>query len=255
MPRSCTICRHPQLTAIEQALREAIPLRTIADQWSVSKSALIRHKQAHLSMGSKFAPYGASALVATRPDGSHLFPEISASKKRAFLSAFAQLGKREAAAAALGIDIRTHRYWMQKDVVYVEAFKRAEAVVADRIEDEIFRRGVEGIERGVWYHGVQVGTERHYSDTLLIFAAKGACPRNTATASTPPTTSVRPGRARATVAGAARCATATFTATPGVERRGRGGDGQCAGPPEASAVRTTGHLAHARRGESERRRP
>jgi hypothetical protein len=85
------------------------------------------------------------------------------------------LGMREAA-AAIGIDLRTHRYWMQKDAVYVEAFQRAEAVVADRIEDEMFRRGVEGVERGVWYNGVQVGTERHYSDTLLIFAAKGAMP-------------------------------------------------------------------------------
>jgi hypothetical protein len=115
-------------------------------------------------------------MVSTLPDASHLFPEISAPKKRAFLSAFAQLGRREAAAAAIGIDPRTHRYWMQKDAVYVEAFKRAEGFVADRIEDEIFRRGVEGVERSVWYNGVQVGTERHSSDTLLIFAAKGARP-------------------------------------------------------------------------------
>src|SRR5512132_269165 len=108
MPRSCTICMHPQRTAMEQALGDAIPLRTIADQWSVSKTALIRHKQAHLAMRPMLAPYGASAVVATLPNGSHLFPEIATSKKRAFLSAFARLGKREAAAAAIGIDLRTH---------------------------------------------------------------------------------------------------------------------------------------------------
>jgi hypothetical protein len=56
MPRSCMICRHPQRTAIEQALGDAIPLRIIADQWSVSKSALIRHKQAHLPMRPMLAP-------------------------------------------------------------------------------------------------------------------------------------------------------------------------------------------------------
>jgi hypothetical protein len=146
----------------------------MAKRFGTSPAALFRHKS-HLPMRT-IAPYGASALVATLPDGNYLFPEISAAKKRAFLSAFAQLGKREAAAAAIGIELRTHRYWMQNDSVYVEAFKHAEAVVADRIEDEMFRRGVEGVERGVWYNGVQVGTERHYSDTLLIFAAKGAMP-------------------------------------------------------------------------------
>jgi hypothetical protein len=161
---------------MEHALGDAIPLRTIAVRWSVSKTALIRHKQTHLPLRPMPVPYSASALVATRPNGNHLFPEISAPKKRAFLSAFAQLGRRAAAAAAIGIDSRTHRYWMQNDPVYADAFQRAEAVVADRIEDEIFRRGVEGVERGVWHNGVQVGTERHYSDTLLIFAAKGARP-------------------------------------------------------------------------------
>jgi hypothetical protein len=105
-----------------------------------------------------------------------LFPDIADPKKRAFLAAFAQLGQREAAATAVGIDSRTHRYWLQKDAVYEEAFKQAEAFVADRIEDEIFRRGVKGVEQGVWHHGTRVGTERKYSDTLLIFAAKGAMP-------------------------------------------------------------------------------
>jgi hypothetical protein len=48
MPRACTICTHPQRTAMERDLADAIPLRTIADRWSVSKTALIRHKADHL---------------------------------------------------------------------------------------------------------------------------------------------------------------------------------------------------------------
>jgi hypothetical protein len=51
---------HPQRTAIEQALGDAIPLRTIAVQWSASKTALIRHKQAHLPMRPMPSPEIAS---------------------------------------------------------------------------------------------------------------------------------------------------------------------------------------------------
>ena len=48
MPQTCRICRHPDRHAIEKALIGGEPLRSIADRWSVSKSALIRHKDSHL---------------------------------------------------------------------------------------------------------------------------------------------------------------------------------------------------------------
>lgn len=62
-----------------------------------------------------------------------MFPEISSAKKRAFLAAFATLGRRDAAAKAVGIDPRTQRYWLHDDRVYAAAFKRAEAFIADRL--------------------------------------------------------------------------------------------------------------------------
>src|SRR5215203_273642 len=49
MPRACTICAHKDRHTIDRALvggEEA--LRTISDRFGVSKSALIRHKDAHL---------------------------------------------------------------------------------------------------------------------------------------------------------------------------------------------------------------
>jgi hypothetical protein len=49
MPRVCTVCRHSQREEIDHQLLGASPLRTIADQWSVSKTALIRHKAEHLA--------------------------------------------------------------------------------------------------------------------------------------------------------------------------------------------------------------
>src|SRR2546427_12945740 len=45
MPRTCRACASPERKAIDKALAIGEPLRTISDQWSVSKTALIRHKK------------------------------------------------------------------------------------------------------------------------------------------------------------------------------------------------------------------
>jgi hypothetical protein len=48
MPRTCTICTHTDCPGIEQALSDSLALRTIAARWSVSKTALLRHRDTHL---------------------------------------------------------------------------------------------------------------------------------------------------------------------------------------------------------------
>ncbi len=45
MPRTCTICTHEQRPEIDAALLADDPLRDIAGQWSVSKSAVARHRE------------------------------------------------------------------------------------------------------------------------------------------------------------------------------------------------------------------
>jgi hypothetical protein len=44
MPRTCTVCSHLRHDKIDKALLAGSALRTIAAQWSVSKTSLIRHK-------------------------------------------------------------------------------------------------------------------------------------------------------------------------------------------------------------------
>ena len=48
MPRTCTVCRHPNRTEIDAALVEHRPFRAIARQFDASKDALIRHHDNHL---------------------------------------------------------------------------------------------------------------------------------------------------------------------------------------------------------------
>ncbi len=48
MPRKCTICAHKKRSAIDKALVARQPFRTIAAQFQVSTSALVRHSDDHL---------------------------------------------------------------------------------------------------------------------------------------------------------------------------------------------------------------
>ena len=48
MPRTCTICTHPEREAINKALVASEPLRDIAGRYGTSKSSLERHKDEHL---------------------------------------------------------------------------------------------------------------------------------------------------------------------------------------------------------------
>ena len=48
MSRGCSICEHDDLEEINAALASNERIRTIADRWSVSKTALMRHRNEHL---------------------------------------------------------------------------------------------------------------------------------------------------------------------------------------------------------------
>ncbi len=48
MPRTCTICRHPERQEIEIALLKGEAYRTIADRTGTRKTSLLRHRREHL---------------------------------------------------------------------------------------------------------------------------------------------------------------------------------------------------------------
>ena len=48
MPRKCTVCEHEKVEEINKALLEGVSLRDLAGRYSVSKTALHRHKESHL---------------------------------------------------------------------------------------------------------------------------------------------------------------------------------------------------------------
>jgi hypothetical protein len=106
-----------------------------------------------------------------------LFSRIPHRKKRKFLAAYAICGQLRETARITGIDTRFHYMWKEKDPNYLPAFEEAKAICADHTEDEIFRRGIAGIDHPLSFKGKLTGdTIKQYSDLLAIFWMKGNRP-------------------------------------------------------------------------------
>jgi hypothetical protein len=81
MPRLCSICTHPDRVAVEAALHARTPFRTIASKWSVSKMALLRHRDAHVPPAP--ATPQAAASVGVRAQAPIAAPPPAAADVRA----------------------------------------------------------------------------------------------------------------------------------------------------------------------------
>ena len=104
--------------------------------------------------------------------------KVTSPKQKRFLNVYRNNGGIiTRAAKTANIDRRYHYRWMENDTVYAEAFEEANKEVMETINEEIFRRAVEGIEKPVFYKGERVDTVREYSDNLLMFLAKRKDPQ------------------------------------------------------------------------------
>lgn len=97
-------------------------------------------------------------------------------KKAIFIKELAKGGNVTAAARAAGI-ARCYAYELYNaDKNFAAAWDDACKESADVLEAEARRRAVGGVDKPIFQGGVQVGTIREYSDTLLIFLLKGNNP-------------------------------------------------------------------------------
>ena len=98
--------------------------------------------------------------------------------KKAFLAAYSETANISTACKAVGLTYRGAVYdWNKIDPEFAEAFKVAQLTACDSIDREIHRRGALGYLEPVFQGGQQVGEIRKFSDTLLIFLAKGLMPQ------------------------------------------------------------------------------
>jgi len=62
------------------------------------------------------------------------------------------------------------------DAAFAASWDAAYEAGSDVLEDEMRRRALDGVEKGIYHQGVRIATERQYSDTMLIFALKARRP-------------------------------------------------------------------------------
>ncbi|MGE3569449.1 MAG: terminase [Gammaproteobacteria bacterium] len=81
-----------------------------------------------------------------------------------------------AAARACGVDRSTIRRRCKADPAFAARLADANEAGAEALEQEAFRRAVEGVERGLYYQGERYGSEREFSDHLLVVLLKARMP-------------------------------------------------------------------------------
>jgi hypothetical protein len=94
-----------------------------------------------------------------------------------FLAALSLGGTVTAAAEKANIGRRTVYDWKESDpefaALFEDAYQRGIAV----LEEEAVRRAYHGTERPIFQKGVQVGSIKEFSDSLLMFLLKSRDPR------------------------------------------------------------------------------
>jgi hypothetical protein len=97
-------------------------------------------------------------------------------KEAAFLDALRDGQSVTAACIDAGFGRRTAYEWREADEDFRKAWDEAVDEGTDRMEDEAYRRAVQGTSKPVYQGKELVGHVQEYSDTLMIFMLKARRP-------------------------------------------------------------------------------
>lgn len=118
--------------------------------------------------------------VDQRPPGRRLTPRQSVRVKHAFLATYARYGNIGYSAVQVGVVRSTIYDWLEHDEQFALGFRQAEAAAVEVLEQEAWRRAVEGspYTRTSYWHGEPVGTDSkiEYSDALMTLLLKARAP-------------------------------------------------------------------------------
>lgn len=94
--------------------------------------------------------------------------ETTDQRRKIFLAELAAHGRVATAARAAGLDRSDTYKSRDRDPEFAKQWDDALEMFIDSLEGAARLRAVEGTEKGVWHQGALVGTERQYSDSLLL---------------------------------------------------------------------------------------
>lgn len=102
-------------------------------------------------------------------------------RRRAFVNCLASGRSVTEAAEHAGIAWSTLYSWRHTSQSFAAAWDRAsecaEGAMYERLEAAMIQRAIEGADEPVFHNGIQIGTRRRYSDTLLLAGMRqlGGC--------------------------------------------------------------------------------
>ena len=97
--------------------------------------------------------------------------------KRRYIRMLAKSTGPRSAAEKVGISYRTTVKWRATDPEFARQEVEARAKYLELLEIEADRRGVDGIDKPVYFQGEKVDTNKVYSDHLLMFRLKKLDPK------------------------------------------------------------------------------
>lgn len=99
---------------------------------------------------------------------SRRYVPFTSTKRNRFLRLLEKTGNVNSAAAEVGISRATVYALEKRNPVFAERVQLAKDKALGMLEKEAVRRAHDGVERGKYYKGEKIGTEKEYSDTLLM---------------------------------------------------------------------------------------
>src|SRR5256885_3535867 len=102
----------------------------------------------------------------TRRQGQTMTPEERKAKQTEFLELFRIEANVTVACEKLGIDRNTVYDWKKRYKDFAKQFDEADQIVDDRVDHEIYRRGITGWEEPLVSAGKLVCTVTKYSDAM-----------------------------------------------------------------------------------------
>lgn len=89
-----------------------------------------------------------------------------------YLTELARHGMAQTAAVAAQTTVRAVAKLIEDNSEFAYAVEDALERSADAVEAEVRRRAIDGIDKGIYFQGELVATEKQYSDQLLTLLAK-----------------------------------------------------------------------------------
>jgi hypothetical protein len=113
---------------------------------------------------------------ATRAEIHAAFRDVVNLKQRAFLVGYVKSKRTRIAAMLAGVSREAHYYWLRHDDDYLENWKKARQMLGDMVEEEVYRRAVEGYAAPVIFRGEITDRYKAFSDRLAMFLLRGLKP-------------------------------------------------------------------------------